>query len=403
MAARVALRIWLAALTTAPAAAQYLNRAAWLGIEEEGIRRDFSQGSEYFLDRFSYVSLPPWMERGLPRFADGIDYRMGSVTTSDFTIEGSIDKTLALGDGFGFGYHVLQSETRDARFLRNAIEFDYALGDETAVFVQTEMFADKDLIDVSAGAWLLRREQQALRAMVTAVDAPSEKSDSVDYLQRPVALMLAGVFGDPERQRLAFELAGQLPFDVRDVATGDEFSLQRWIGSCTWHLRVADRDWIVAGAEVEWTEKQLDPATVGDPRTEDFDRDFGQVRLEWWRDEERTPWSIGVLHTWQREDGRRPFDPASSPFVRRSELFALARMHLPVGERLSFEPQLLAGHVDLRVRDGGPGLDVDRFEGKLSWYTRYDFSPRVSFTVGVSAQLDRAAFGGGGAWFVARF
>lgn len=33
--------------------AQFLNRAAWLGSDEEGVRRDFAQGTEYFLDRFS--------------------------------------------------------------------------------------------------------------------------------------------------------------------------------------------------------------------------------------------------------------------------------------------------------------------------------------------------------------
>ena len=29
-----------------PACAQFLNRAVWLGLDEEGIRRDFAQGRE---------------------------------------------------------------------------------------------------------------------------------------------------------------------------------------------------------------------------------------------------------------------------------------------------------------------------------------------------------------------
>jgi hypothetical protein len=45
------------------AAAQYLNRALWLGDELESVRRDYPQGADYFIDRASYVDAPPWWSR----------------------------------------------------------------------------------------------------------------------------------------------------------------------------------------------------------------------------------------------------------------------------------------------------------------------------------------------------
>ena len=54
-----------------------------------------------------------------------------------------------LGSGFGFRYHVLQSENRDARFLRNEAALEYELSATSAVFAQTSLLADKSLVDVS--------------------------------------------------------------------------------------------------------------------------------------------------------------------------------------------------------------------------------------------------------------
>lgn len=140
------------ALAVGSLRAQFLNRAAWLGGDAEGVRRDLAQGTEYYLDRFSYAVVPPWWEDGLPAFGNRVDYRLGSTSGTQFTIEGAIDHALPLGDGFAFRYHVLQGENRDTRFLRNAVAGEKALGETSAIFVQAELFAEKSLVDVSAGA-----------------------------------------------------------------------------------------------------------------------------------------------------------------------------------------------------------------------------------------------------------
>lgn len=382
--------------------AQFVNRAVWLGAADEGVRRDFAQGTEYFLDRFSYVVVAPWWERDLPTFGNRVDYRLGSTSGTQFTVEGAIDHAIALGDEFTFRYHVLQGENRDVRFLRNAVELERSLGDSSAVFVQGEVFAEKSVIDVSAGAWLFRRDDDALRVMLTAVDWTAEKSREFEYERAPYATMISGAFGDPATHRLRFELGGQLPLEQRDLASDDRFALRRWIGSATSHLRLAQRDVLVTALEHESTAKRFRPGDPSSLSTEDFDREFVQARVEWWRDGS-IPWSLGALHTRHDEAGLRPDDPASDLRTRRREWFGVLRVRLRAGERLSFEPQAFAGVVDDEFRDGVGARDENRFEGKLAWNTRWDFSPTVALAAIVSFQLDEPAFGGGGAQFQARF
>ncbi|MFT6079815.1 MAG: hypothetical protein ACJAQZ_001874 [Planctomycetota bacterium] len=390
------------ALLAASACGQFLNRAVWLGSEEEGMRRNFTQGREYFLDRMSYVDSPPWWDRGLQRFGDEVQFRIGSVTSREFTIESHLNQAVELSDDVTFRYHYLQGENRDTRFVRNAVGLEYALDDRTAVFVQGTPFADKGMIDISVGAWLWRQDDQALRVMLTLVDAPSEKSQVVEFEQAPIGLHLAGTFGERDSHRLAFELAAQLPFEARQLDNQDAFEMQRYIGTIDAHLRLGARDWLVTSLESEYTDKRLQAIGVGSALNENFDRSFHQARVEWWRDGP-TPWSVGVAHTFHSEHGRRPNDPANDLRTQRREWMAIARIQLPCGDQLSFEPQLLAGNVRQSFRDGVVDDRADGFEGKIAWNLRWDFSPNVTLAVIVSTQLDELAFGGGGAQFVARF
>lgn len=388
-------------LAAAPSPAQFVNTAAWLGSEQEEVRRNFRQGTEYFLDRLSYVVTPPWWERGLPRFDDRLDYRVGSISATQFTIESALDLARELGDGFTVRYHMLQGENRDTRFLRHALDLDCALGEETALFAQVEPFADKSAIDVSLGAWLWRRDHQAVRVMATAVDWRNEKDSRIDYERDPYALLVAGVFGEPDAMRISFELASQMPFAVRQLDDGERLELQRHLASARCHLPLAASDWLVLAAETESTAKALQPGTTG-ASPEDFTRWFHQLRVEWWRDV-TIPWSAGFVHTWHDEDGIRSAAPAEDLRTRRREWLALARLQLPVQSRLSFEPQLLAGYVRDEFVDGTDARSRERFEGKLAWNTRWDFSAAATLALVVSVQLDEPAFGGGGVQFVARF
>lgn len=385
-----------------PACAQFLNRAVWLGLEEEGIRRDFGQGREYYLDRMSYVTLAPWWDRGLQRFGNEVSYQLGSVSSRDFTIEGHIDHKIELGDGFAFRYHVLQGENRDTRFLRNALGLEYELNGTSALFVQGTPFADKTAIDMSVGAWLWREGDQALRVMLTSVDAPSDKSRVFEFEQAPYGLQVAGGFGDVDSHRVVFDVAAQLPFELRELDSGDRFEMERYIANLETHLHLDDDDRLVCAVEAEYTDKMLRPIGDGDPLREHFDREFHQIRVEWWRDGPQ-PWSIGIAHTYLSERGNRPNDAANDLRTLRNEWMGILRYHIPIDGRLSLEPQLLAGNVRDRFFDGVENRGSSRFEGKIAWNARWDFSPNVTLALIVSTQLDELAFGGGGAQFIARF
>lgn len=395
------LPLAIAALAAA-GRAQFLNRAVWLGRDDEGVRSRIDRDTEYFLDRFAYVVPPPWFDPELRFFDPQARYAFGSATRSEFTIEGRIDHAVELGDGVTFRQHLLQSEHRDARFLRDALALEYDLGGGAAVFAQGELLPDKPLIDVSAGAWLWRRDHDALRVMLTAVDFANDKSRVDDYRRDPYGVMVAGAFGAPEAHRVVFELGAQLPFDVVDVASGDRLELWRVLGSVQAQLRLDPTDRLVGAIECERTDKALRPADPAGLQREDLDRTFHQARAEWWRDG-ASRWSFGMLHTWQHETGRRPNDPGSDLRERRREWYGIARTQLCLDDRLTFEPQLFAGAVREAFRDGAVDRDRDRFEGKLAWNVRWTFSPRASLTLVVSTQLDELAFGGGGAQFVAWF
>jgi len=388
--------------STAELPAQYFNRAAFGGVEDEGFRRDFAIGNEYFLDRFSVVVPPPWWQRGLPWFADRFEYRLGSTSSTQFTLEGAYDQRFALDKTAGIGVHLLHSENRDWRFLRQALELDLLTSASTGLFVQAEPSAEKAEIDVSAGAWLWRAGDQGLRLMWTGVDLTSEKSRSFEYRRAAHAVMLTGAHGRGEDWRITWELGGQLPFQVEELATQESLRMERWIGSAEAHWRLAAQDWLVAAAELEWTRKEMRPAAVGGASTEDFDREFRQFRLEYWRDQPDRSWSVGVLHTNMAEDALRPFDPAGGQHGRRQEWFGIARLQLPIDGRLSFEPQVFAGYVSNR-QDGAERQRHQRFEGKAAWNLRWDFSPHTTLVLVVSTQLDQWAFGGGGAQFSMRF
>ncbi|MFK7740841.1 MAG: hypothetical protein AB8H80_11015 [Planctomycetota bacterium] len=394
----------LLALTTVgrTAYAQHLNRAVWLGFEEEGVRRNFSQGTEYFLDRFSYVVTPPWHDRGLQLWGNQVRYAVGSVTSRDFTFEGRIDHSLQLGDGVAFDYHVLQGEHRDARFVRNAIGLRYALDDETQLIAQGTPFADKGNIDISFGGFFFRDGDDGLRALLTLVDAPSEKSRTTDYLQAPYGLQLAGAFGDKNDLRVAFDVGAQLPMRAQRLADEAQLDFERYIATAEVRQKLGENASLVGAVEAEYTDKTLAPAMANDPLREHFHRTFVQARAEYWHDGS-TPWSVGLLHTYHRESGLRPNDPAMDLRTNRREWFGIARMHLRMDDKLSFEPQLFAGHVQDAFRDGLETRDRSRFEGKLAWNTRWDFSENAFLVIIVTAQLDELAFGGGGAQFVARF
>jgi hypothetical protein len=388
--------------------AQFLNRAVWLGRGNEFVRRDYEQGVEYFLDRFSYVDLPPWWRPlTLDPFGDRLMLTGGSVSTSDLTIEAIGNFGVELGDGFTARLNYLQSENQTTQFQRVGAGIDMPIAEPTSLFVQLEGTPNKSRADISFGAELFRDRYQAHRVMVTLVDFASRKSSDFSYDEDPYALMAAGFFGDPDSFELAYEIGAQLPFEERELATNDVFRMHRTIGSLMARLRLSKLDRLVLGYDGEWTIKKLSTADPSSPTAEDYDVSLHRLRAEWWRSRESgIETSFGGYWLYLAEDGDRPADPASDLYTRRKELMAFARTRFPLSDAWSTEPYVIGGLVDLLQVDGTGDLGdeaFDGFQGKWGVPVQYHFSERAALRIDLSLQLDELGFGGGGVQFLAVF
>lgn len=394
----------LGALLPARAAAQYLNRATWLGREVEGLRRDFDQGPEYYLDRTAYCDLPAWVVgRDLDPFGDRLVATGGSVSTSRLTVETVANFGVPLdADDTVARLHYLQSEHQTAQYQRTALGLERRLSEAAAAFFQLEGTPDKSRSDLSLGMQLGRGADGGHRLTVTAVDFASRKSDDFDHPQQPVALLLSGFADDPEGFGLAYELGVQLPMTERWLDTGETFELDRTIGALLLRWRLGPADSLLLRGEGELTHKELSDAASGGLLERGY-AELQRLRFEWWR-EAGCGRHLALGGTWLhlRTDAVRPADPGADLAERRTEAMLSGTARVPLDDHWALEPYVLAGLVRYDRR-GAAGQRFDGFQGRLGMPVCYVFSQRASLRVDVALQLDEAAFAGGGVQFAATF
>lgn len=397
----------LLALGSAPASAQFLNRAVWLGAEEEPFRRDYDQSPDYFLTRWSYVDAPPWW-RGdsLDPFANRLDVMGGSVSSKRLTLEAVGNAGIEMGDGFVGRLNYLQSENQTTQFERVAVGIDKRLSDATAMFLQMEGTPDKSRADASLGLELFRGDTSAHRLMFTLVDFPHGKSDEFRYERQPYGILLAGYAGDPRRFEFDYEIGTQLPFEEQRVDEAMNLSMNRTIGTLEGRLRLDERDRLIFGLDGELTDKELRPEDPATPGAENGNIAFGRLRSEWWhRGEGGREYSLGAYWLHDREEWTVLDGSAPNADVKRSEAMLFTRAHLKLRSAWSLEPYVIGGLVDLKQTGLAPFGDEDfeGFQGKLGLPLRFDFSAHAWIRFDLGFQLDELAFGGGGVQLVASF
>ncbi|MEM9379446.1 MAG: hypothetical protein AAGB93_05795 [Planctomycetota bacterium] len=399
----------LALAVSAPASAQFMNRAVYLGFEDEGFRRDYRQDREYFVDRYAIIDQPPWW-RGTPEafnpFQNRFSLAGGSVSSDELSLESTVNVGVDLGRGTTLRANYLASENQSTRFTRFAVGMDFRTSESSSFFFQLEGDAGKDRADGSLGVEFLRSDHGAHRLMFTAVDWSTGKSDVFEYDDKPYGVMLSGYRGRPDGVRFLYDVGAQLPFTERTIATSETFQMNRTIGLFEVRVPVSEDDEFVIGFDGELTAKearQPDPASI---LREDGDVQRGRVRAEWWR--RRSSGRDSSLGFWLHgidEDYERPNDPAESRRVRRREAMLTGRMRFPFNPTWSVEPYVLAGYVDLTDRVGGAtgDLDFEGFQGQAGIPLRYTFSDFALVRLDLSMQLDKFAFGGGALQVEARF
>jgi len=397
--------VGLAALAT-PAHAQFLNRALWLGLDEEGARRSFRQDAEYFIDRASYVDAPPWWRDGsADPFRNRVSIAAGSVTSNDLTLETSTQLGVDLGEGFTFRAQQMGSENQSTRFQRFAIGMDVALTESRSFLFQLEGDAAKARADVSFGAEFLRTARSAHRFLLTLADWSDGKSGEFDYASKPYGLMLAGYQESTSGVQFVYDVSTQLPLEERALADGAIFEMQRSIGLAELRVPLGAIDHLVLAFDGELTEKDDRPVDPLSPLRERADIARGRLRTEWWRSPASghdTALGLWVHHL--DEDYVRPNDALASRRVRRREAGLSGRMRVPLARNWVLEPYVLAGYVELEDRAGGvDDLDFNGFEGKFGAPLLFRFSEAAFLRFDLSLQLDEFAFGGGGVQLQASF
>ncbi len=406
-AVHLALCVASLALLATPARAQFMNRAIWLGFEDEGLRRDYRQDAEYFIDRASYVDAPPWWRAdSLNPFSNRVSIAGGSVSSTELTLENSLQLGLDIGKGVTFRAQQLGSENQTTRYQRFAVGFDVATTNSSSFLFQLEGDADKARADVSFGAELMRTDHSAHRILFTLADWSERKSSVFEYDTKPYGLMLAGYHGDRDSVQFVYDLSTQLPFEERMVESGTVFEMQRTIGLAEVRVPIGPLDRIIFGLDGELTTKENRPTDPGALVREDADIARGRLRVDWWRspaDGYDTTLGLWLHHL--DEDHVRPNDPAETRRVRRREAGLTGRMRVPLTDTWTLEPYLIGGHVDLVDRTGGvtDDLDFEGFQGKIGAPLLFRFSDAAFLRIDLSLQLDEAAFGGGGIQFQASF
>jgi hypothetical protein len=386
--------------------AQFLNRAIYLGDQREGMRRDYSQNVEYFLDRSSYVDLPPWWNERLEPFRNRILGIGGSVSSTELTVEARVNLSVEIGSGFDASFYYLQSENQSTQYRRTAFGLEGELSPSTSFFALIEGGAEKEYADLSLGGNLFRSDSGRVRWMLTLVDFASRKSAEFEYPDKPFGLMVSGNVEGRGGTELYFELDGQLPFE-QAFADGDKFSMQRWIGLTEFRLGLNEANRLILHGYFELSDKSMTDGDSLGLEDEDVTNALGRLKLEWWhRFDPRWQLSTGFSFLQAKQTGTRPNEGSSDLREDRQEWLWLARLRWPLGGGFRLEPNIWAGLIDFeRNKDGNPGAAQDSrsFQGKLGLPLVYSFSDNAQLSIMPTFQLDEAKFGGGSIQFEARF
>ena len=401
----LALALCLSLFATS-ATAQYINRALYQGSGEEEIRRNFNQDIEYYLDRFSFIDLPPWWNDRLELFRNRILGVGGSVSSADLTLEAQLNLTLALGRGFSAGFYYLESENQANQFQRVAPAFEYQLLPTMSIFAMLEGTVEKEEADLSFGMNLFHTERGRTRLMFTFVDFSADKSQEFEYTKSPYGLMLSGDYRWDDGSEIYYEAGAQLPFEQRFLNDDAQFNMWRVIALGEGRYALSARDKLVLAVYTEFSKKSLEPGEINSPLAEDFDGDLVRMRLEWWRKvSDDRQWATGLSWLRLRNDGMRINDPGQSLEEHRNELLYVARVRLRLTGLVLFEPNIWAGYVDYQNQLGGVTVNkaFDGFQGKIGLPVVLRFSKQALLSLNPTFQLDQLSFGGGSVQFQALF
>ena len=360
--------------------------------------RDFSYGSEAFLNRLSYhhLSDQPTTDR------DGVRGTAGSVTGDELFVDIHLQKTLDFTDErHAVILRMQRFEDFDGRFDRQIVGFARRLGNDWRIALAGDVRGSKAETDIQLEASWTPDAARLLRLTYIRPEAfYNEKgADSSRYRDEPQIWFLhyrnrpdGGIHTE-----IAINLSPSATFEDPQAGLLAEGRQLRLMANGS----LPARDWrLSARIELEDTDRSFDWRDPPAADADQFRRRMHAVDVSARLGLHRLAPTVGARHFRLEEDGWLGASTASTGRIRHDEVTLYASLTFTRGDRHSWQPTVYLSDIDAdRALDLQPARSRSKsgFAGKLALPWRYTVNEAQGavLTVNPTLKLHEMAFGGG--------
>ncbi|MBL8842928.1 MAG: hypothetical protein JNL90_15525 [Planctomycetes bacterium] len=384
--------------------------------------REMDLDAETFLNLLSFAqpleSVQPFLA------ADSAwQLTLGSLNSDTLWYDQQFKFATPLVDAFGARFELRQGLDFDGSYTRVGLQPELALGDHWTLGAPLVLDGDKGAIDAGM-AWTWRDPgsgcdfvQLAWMRADSQIDARSDRYEEVEvaHAAHTFSVQAQGAFLPFGKTTL--RAAVTTPSEVRYVDAAVEERLQRarasLLQSIDWSA--TQRGYLELEYEVQ-SEQAIALGPEGLAAAFEGDRDLFRSRVEWQRDlpdaalasaaaasEPPRRLRVGGQFLAYREDAESPArfgDLAVDESELRTEWIGYAGWRAPLFDstRIDCETVLWLDRVVGRHRARTAATESSRepaFQGKLSFFFRWQATPRADLVLSPSFELDTIGWGGG--------
>ena len=376
--------------------------------------REFDLDEEAFLNILSFEQ-PLETRQDFNAADQGWQLALGSMRADTLYLQNDLKLHAPVTDYFSVRLQLHQGDDFDTDSTEVMVLPEFALPGGWSIGSPVFLAVDKGDIDGGLALTWRAAEKQVDYLQLAWVRSDlliEERSDELPdtKVQRPadnfIAQVQADLFGFG---RTTAYLSQEVASDTIYHDRGERERFSRVHARLLQEVTLSETQRLFLDAEWEIAAEQstpLDP--TGLPEAFEGDRDFWKARGEWQRDlapkeEPRERVRAGAAYVWYREDAE---SPAAGNAVAvddtevRGEVIAYAGWRTPLADskRVDLETVIWLDWVDGQHRARITKKEDDHyphFQGKLSFYFRWQATERAEFVLSPSFELDALGWGGG--------
>ncbi|MSR48373.1 MAG: hypothetical protein EXS13_15150 [Planctomycetes bacterium] len=414
------------------AGAALLDPSAHAQTIPDSIRGDEIGPREMDLDEEAFLNLLSFaqpLESVQPFLAAdaGWQLALGSVTADTLWYDHELKLKANVVDAFAIRVRAHQGLDLDGDFTRVSLQPELALGDHWSLGAPLVLAGDKGSIDAGL-AWTWRDPatgcdfvQLAWIRADSAIDEVSDRFETVEVVHHADNLSLQLQARLLPWGKTTLLVNDATPSRIRYIDDAEEQRLSAIHARLLQSIEWSETQRGFVDAEYEAQSEQSTPlGPEGFDEAFEGDRDLFRVNAEWQRDEpglapDERPRRLrfGAQFLNYREDAESPAVPGTvvTPAVDdselRSEFIGYAGWRAPLfdSKRVDCETVVYLDRVSGRHRSRTSASDDVRhpaFQGKLSFYFRWQATPTADFVLSPSFELDTFGWGGGALMFRCR-